>query len=157
MKNTIYFLLSVCSFLVISCASPANEAETNASNESENVIVELVDDWQTFWTSFQTAVASKDVEAVEKLCVWSDEFDENSFMDSYEMYFNPTMRAFIAKNPAAEVTETEDAPMENATEKRTLQLLETGEADGEIYESALMLYFGKKGEGYGLIGWMAVG
>jgi hypothetical protein len=157
MKNTIYFLLSVCSFLVISCASPANEADTNASNESENVIVAPVNDWQTFWTSFQTAVESKDVEAVEKLCVWSDDFDENTFMNSYEMYFNPAMREFIAKTSADEVTETEDAPMKDATQKRTLQLLETGEADGETYESALMLYFGKKGEEYGLIGWMAAG
>lgn len=155
MKNTIYYILGVCSFLMISCANPANEAETNANNENE--IVESADEWQTFWASFQTAVASKDVQAVEKLCVWSDAFDKNAFTEGYEMYFSATMSEFIAKSSAEAVPQTEDAPMEGATEKRTLQLLETGETDGEIYESALMLYFGKRDGKYGLIGWMAAG
>ncbi|MGB0863092.1 MAG: hypothetical protein ACPG19_09430 [Saprospiraceae bacterium] len=157
MKKIPYLIFGVLSLFVISCTNSTNEEATVTENES--IITTPESNWRTFWTTFQAAVNNKDVEMTKELCIWSESFDEAAFNDQYEMYFNSEMREFIGKTKADAVPETPDAPMNHATKLRTFQLLETteDEENGEVYESALMLYFGKKGEKYGLIGWMAAG
>jgi len=159
--NKITFIL--IAFVLWSCGSSDSDTPSDVSDSSDIQDVQptvQVDNstWEGFWSEFQAAVKSGDSTQIKSLAIWNDTFDENHFDEMQNMYFSPEMIKLILETKADAVENT-DAVSMYAKDGRQVSLQESGydEEENIEYESALFLYFGKVGEKYALVNWMAAG
>ncbi len=144
MKNIIQLFPILGLIFLISCGGTQENPTTD-----ENTPTEIQSEtWSDFWSKFQAASASKNLAAVKQLCHFGEHLQEKDIDQMFDVYFNEDMLALIAGTQAAEVPTSEDMGID---EERIISLNESGEdEEGNIYESALMLYFGKKDGKFGL-------
>lgn len=161
MKKLIFLSLSFILLMTTSCNNNPNTSENidEEQKQSTDLMKKNVDvnTWETFWVTFQAAAKQKDIAAIKKLSILGEVFPEKEFDELSSQYFSEKMFQLIIDTSADNLKISEGVV--EATDARELYLDESGydEEEGVLYESALILYFGKVDGKYGLVMWMAAG
>ncbi len=126
--------------------TPAPPTEETVKNHS---------DWNSFWADFQKAVKDDNESAAKSMTKIGDMISEKDWNENYSFYFPEMKDHILATGP--EGVEPEDGG-EQFKELRTLWKSESGEDDeGNVYESALGLYFDKVDGNWKLVMFFAAG
>ncbi len=161
MKQLIFFLLAFSFLVMTSCNNSSNVSENTDSQidtlSASSKKVTNVNTWEGFWETIQAAAKQKDINAIKDLAIFGEGFSEEEFDEYVSQYFTEEMYQLIIDTSADNLRLSEGVV--EAEEVRELSLDASGydEEEDITYESALILYFGKIDEKYGLVMWMAAG
>lgn len=161
MKQLIFFLLAFSFLVMTSCNNSSNASENTGSQidtlSTSSKKTTNINTWEGFWETIQAAAKQKDINAIKDLAIFGEGFSEEEFDEYVSQYFTEEMYQLIIDTSADNLRLSEGVV--EAEEVRELSLDASGydEEEDITYESALILYFGKIDEKYGLVMWMAAG
>ncbi len=150
MKNIKYLFVPLLAVLLLACSTekkPSPTPEVKAQT------------WEAFWTDFQAAVASEDSTRIMQFFHFGENLSEQDFHNSYFMFFGDDMKKVIAETSAdkVEVLGEGETIIGGFSDNRSISWEESSEVDGELFESGLFIYFGRKDGKYGVVAYLAAG
>lgn len=162
-KMSLLLLLTLLSFLVVSCDNQARISDKNDENpkdtttnvQSEELTTKADDaSFDAFWELFKKAVASADKAAIQRLTKFGA-LTQEEFESTFEIFFeDKEAKSFFEKSTAADATPNEST-FEGVTVSDVRQF--SISFTNEVGESSLMYFFGKVDGKYRLVYLAAAG
>ncbi len=147
MKKIVFYpLLLIFAIGLLSCGNRENNTITNETTEN-NIINHS--DFDSFWADFQKYMAEKNFEELKKMTVFGSDAISEDFYDSY--FINDALIESIVATEATDLYAGEMTTREFSLEEVAVS------DDGEVFGSAIFLYFEKVDGSWKLVYMMAAG